>query len=76
METTSITLPRPVNGWLAFHTEGHKEEENENRNTSILELAWTNNRNEAESDTGNGYGRKNDRRKWTGLIFHESLLLF
>lgn len=76
METTSITLPRPVNGWLAFHTEGHKEEENENRNTSILELAWTNNRNEADSDTGNGYGRKNDRRKWTGLIFHESLLLF
>ena len=42
------TLPRPVNIGLAFCTEGHKEEEKENRNTSVLELAWTNYRNEKE----------------------------
>lgn len=41
-------ITKTVNIGLAFYTEGHKEEEKENRNTSILELAWTNYRNEKE----------------------------
>lgn len=79
MKTIPCPFPEDRNNFniLAFHTEGPKEEEKEDKNTAIRELAWTNYRHETESDTGNGYGRrKNDRRKWTGLIVHESLALF
>lgn len=47
MKTTSVSLPRPVQGCLAFCTKRNKEgEKKKEQNTSIPELAWRSYENE------------------------------